>query len=328
MATLPFAKVEGLGNDFIVIDLRPGRPGATRVRSTTEASSTSAGAPTLPELARAVCDRHFGIGADGVLAILPGDKGDARMQVINADGSEAEMCGNGIRCVAKVLYERDPALARPLLRIDTGAGLLDCALDVTAGRVSTVRVEMGRPRLTREEIPMTGEGRERVVRSSLSVGGRTFSITGVSMGNPHAVVFVDDPTADLRALAETHGPQIEVDPSFPKRTNVEFARVRASTGAASRSEIDLVVWERGCGITLACGTGACATVVAACLESRLVPGIEVPVHLPGGTLHITVKSEPGGAAPAYSGVLMRGPASIVFEAEIDLARLPTPRNRS
>jgi diaminopimelate epimerase len=296
---LPFVKVQGLGNDFVVVDLRPGRAGAELQP-----------APTDPAVARALCDRHFGIGADGVLAILPGQEGDARMRVINADGSEAEMCGNGIRCVAKVLWEKDPALRQPVLQIDTGAGLLACAIDAEGDRVRTVAVQMGRPRLTRGEIPMTGPAGERVVRTSLRAGDRTFSLTAVSMGNPHAVIFVDDPDSDLRALAEAYGPKLEVDPLFPRRTNVEFARVRGE-------EIDLVVWERGCGITLACGTGACATVVAACLEGRARPGREVPVNLPGGTLFITVAPDSTPAQPSFAGVQMRGPARTVFEAEID-----------
>ncbi len=306
---IPFAKVEGLGNDFIVVDLRPGRPGAGASPS-----------PVDPEVARGLCDRHFGIGADGVLAILPGVTGDARMRVINADGSEAEMCGNGIRCVTKVLYEGDEAMRRPVLRIDTGAGLLDCAVETDAqnGRVRTVAVQMGRPRLLRAEIPMTGPAGERAVQTDLRAGDRTFTLTGVSMGNPHAVIFLDDTTADLRALAETYGPGIEVDPTFPRRTNVEFARVRQS--AAGSTEIDVVVWERGVGITLACGTGACATAVAACLEGRARAGVEIPVHLPGGTLGITVAGETDGMETRLTGVRMRGPAETVFEAEVDTAR--------
>ena len=300
MATLPFTKVEGLGNDFVVVDLR-------------SASASAGGADASiqePAIVRAVCDRHFGIGADGVLAILPGVEGDARMRVLNADGSEAEMCGNGIRCVAKVLYDGDPALRRPVLRIDTGAGLLACAIDAEDGKARSVAVEMGRPRLTRGEIPMQPAGSERAVRAPISARGTRFKMTAVSMGNPHAVIFVDDPSANLRALAEEFGPTLEVDPLFPRRTNVEFARVHAVNGSA---EIDLVVWERGCGITLACGTGACATVAAACVEERLHPGTETPVHLPGGTLHITV-------APDLAGVRMRGPEMTVFSAELDLAR--------
>ncbi len=309
MANLPFTKVEGLGNDFVVVDLR-------------RAAEAPGGADVSiqnPAVVRAVCDRHFGVGADGVLAILPGVDGDARMRVLNADGSEAEMCGNGIRCVAKVLYDADATMRRPVLHIDTGAGLLACAIDATDGEARSVAVEMGRPRLTRAEIPMQPGGVDRAVRAPISAHGRRFRMTAISMGNPHAVIFVDDPDADLRALAEEFGPEIEIDTLFPRRTNVEFARIRggakrasADLGAAGAPEIDLVVWERGCGITLACGTGACATVAAACVEERLHPGVETAVHLPGGTLHITV-------APDLDGVRMRGPAVTVFSAELDLA---------
>jgi diaminopimelate epimerase len=301
--TLPFTKVEGLGNDFVVVDLR--RNGA--------ASGATRPSPQDPALVRAICDRRFGVGADGVLAILPSNAGDARMRVLNADGSEAEMCGNGIRCFAKVLYESDPGLRRPTLRIETGAGLLDCALEISGGRVESVAVEMGRPRLTRDEIPLAPGGSTRALREAITARDRELRFTGVSMGNPHAVIFVDDEAASLRALAEGYGPALELADRFPNRTNVELARVRAAEGAR-RGEIDLVVWERGCGITMACGTGACATVVAACLEERLAPGVETAVHLPGGALFVTV-------APDYSGVRMRGPANIVFEGSLDLDAL-------
>jgi diaminopimelate epimerase len=292
---VPFTKVEGLGNDFLVVDLRPGRPAAGASPS-----------PEDPAIVRALCDRRFGVGGDGVLAILPSSKGDARMRVLNADGSEAEMCGNGIRCVAKLLYETDPALRRPSLNIETGAGVLECALDVDGGKVRSVAVQMGRPRLTREEIPLRPGGPTRALRETISARGRTFQFTAVSMGNPHAVIFVDD-SAPLHVLAEEFGPLFETAERFPNRTNVEFAHVRGR-------EIDLVVWERGSGITMACGTGACATVVAAGLEERLAPGVETPVHLPGGTLNIVVDKD-------YGSVRMRGPARIVFEASID-ARAP------
>jgi diaminopimelate epimerase len=297
---LPFVKVEGIGNDFVVVDLRPGRPGAL------------GGGPSAedPKVVRALCDRRFGVGADGVLAILPSQIGDARMRVLNADGSEAEMCGNGIRCVAKVLYESDPAMRRPLLRIETGAGVLECGLSATGGIVGEVEVDMGRPRLSRDEIPLAPGGTSRALREAVVAGDREFRFTGVSMGNPHAVIFVDDREGagdDLRSLAETHGPALEVADRFPRRTNVEFARVRGG-------EIDLVVWERGSGLTLACGTGACATVVAAVLENRLAAGIATPVHLPGGRLTITVAED-------LTSVVMRGPARIVFEATIDVGRL-------
>ena len=310
MSSIPFVKAEGLGNDFLVVDLRPGKPAA------------EVPAAADPGVVRALCDRHFGVGGDGVLAILPPVHGDARMRVINADGSEAEMCGNGIRCVAKLLYERDPSLRRPVLRIDTGAGLLECRIDARDGQAETVAVEMGRPQLDPPQIPVAAPGGKRLVRSPLRAGDRQFAFTAVSMGNPHAVIFIDDPAADLRALAQACGRGIEQDSLFPRRTNVEFARVRQGTAG---TEIDLVVWERGCGVTLACGTGACATVVAACLEGRAAPDQEIPVHLPGGTLFIRVASQPAPeGSPSYSGVSMRGPARIVFEAEIDPDHIHKP----
>ena len=297
---LPFTKVEGLGNDFLVVDLRPGRPGA----------AATGPSPEDPAVVRALCDRRFGVGGDGVLAILPSKTADARMRVLNADGSEAEMCGNGIRCVAKLLHDTDPTLRRPTLRIETGAGVLALKLDVEADRVRTVEVDMGRPRLTRDEIPIFPHGATRVLREPISARGRTFHLTAVSMGNPHAVIFVDDP-ASLHPLAEEFGALFERAERFPRRTNVEFAYVRPD------GEIDLVVWERGSGITMACGTGACATVVAACLEERLEPGPETTVHLPGGPLSIAVAAD-------YSTVRMRGPARSLFEASIDVARLMSP----
>jgi diaminopimelate epimerase len=296
---LPFTKVEGLGNDFVVVDRRPGRPAAPRPGEIS---------PEDPDKVRAICDRRFGVGADGVLAILPSATADARMRVLNADGSEAEMCGNGIRCVAKVLYETDPSLRLPELRIETGAGLLTCALDVENRLVRTVAVEMGRPRLTRDEIPLAPGGAGQALREPIVADGRTFQFTGVSMGNPHAVIFVDAEAGDLRALAERFGPTLERADRFPKRANIEFARFQ---DRQNDRQIDLVVWERGCGITLACGTGACATAVAACLEERLAPGVETLVHLPGGTLSIAV-------APGLAGVRMRGPARTVFAGEIEL----------
>ena len=311
MPSIPFVKAEGLGNDFLVVDLRAGKP----------AAGISSAAD--PAVVRALCDRHFGVGGDGVLAILPPVQGDARMQLINADGSEAEMCGNGIRCVAKFLYDRDPSLHRPVLRIDTGAGLLECRIDARDGRAETVAVEMGRPQLDPPQIPVAAPAGQRLVRSPLRAGDRQFAFTAVSMGNPHAVIFIDDPAADLRALAEAYGRGIEHDSLFPRRTNVEFARVRKGP------EIDLVVWERGCGITLACGTGACATVVAACLEGRTTPDQEILVHLPGGTLFIRVASQPArDKSPNYAGVSMRGPARIVFEAEIDPDQIRGPAGES
>lgn len=311
MALLPFVKVEGLGNDFLVVDLRPGKP-----------AHPLADLVTNPETVRALCDRNFGVGGDGVLTILPGSQGDARMRVLNADGSEAEMCGNGIRCVAKVLHDRDPALRREVLRIDTGAGLLTCQIGAQDERALSVTVDMGVPQLVPRLVPVASEA-ARLVRAPLRALDRDFAFTAVSMGNPHAVIFIDEASPGLRDLAAHFGPGIERDPLFPRRTNVEFASVRK--GPSGAPEIDLVVWERGCGITLACGTGACATVVAACLEGRVPTDREIPVHLPGGTLAITVKSATqSGEGPAFSGVAMRGPANIVFEAAIDPAAIHLP----
>jgi len=264
MALLPFVKVEGLGNDFLVVDLRPGKP-----------AHPMADLVTNPETVRALCDRNFGVGGDGVLAILTGSQGDARMRVLNADGSEAEMCGNGIRCVAKVLHDRDPVLRREVLRIDTGAGLLACKISTQDAHAVSVTVEMGVPQLVPRLVPVASEA-ARLVRAPLRALNRDFAFTAVSMGNPHAVIFIDDASPKLRDLAAHFGPGIEHDPLFPRRTNVEFASVRK--GASGSPEIDLVVWERGCGITLACGTGACATVVAACLEGRVPADREIPVH--------------------------------------------------
>jgi len=311
MALLPFVKVEGLGNDFLVVDLRPGKP-----------AHALADIVTNPETVRALCDRNFGVGGDGVLAILPGSQGDARMRVLNADGSEAEMCGNGIRCVAKVLYDHDPELRRETLRIDTGAGLLTCKIASQDQRAASVTVDMGAPQLLPRLVPVASDA-PRLVRAPLRAKDRAFAFTAVSMGNPHAVIFVDDPAVRLREHATVYGPVIERDPLFPHRTNVEFASIRKD--GVDALEIELVVWERGCGITLACGTGACATVVAACLENRITPDREIPVRLPGGRLFITVKSAPqGNEGPTYAGVAMRGPANIVFEAAIDPSVIHLP----
>jgi diaminopimelate epimerase len=312
MPRIPFHKVEGLGNDFLVIDLRPGQPGATHAELV-----------QAPETVRALCDRNFGVGGDGVLAILPGSSGDVRMRVLNADGSEAEMCGNGIRCVAKVIYDEDPSLHRSPLRIDTGAGRLECEIHAPKGVAETVTVEMGAPRLTPSEVPVDSP-LAVVLRQPFRAQDREFLVTAVSMGNPHAVIFLDDPTASLLELARAFGPTLEHDVRFPRRINVEFARVRTSSSGAP--EIDLVVWERGCGITLACGTGACATVVAGCLEGRVAANLELPVHLPGGTLFIRVTKTGEGQA-SFTGVQMRGPANSVFAASVDPTAIHRPKGR-
>ena len=302
-----FAKYHGLGNDFLVVDVRA-------------LSADEAAAVQEPRVVEALCDRQFGVGGDGVLAVLPGETGDARMRVINADGSEAEMCGNGIRCVAKELYERG-GVHKDRIAIDTGAGKLVCAIDANGGVVRSVTVEMGAPRLARGEIPMSGPAGERCIEQPIAIAGSLDrsvaaiaterAVTCVSMGNPHAVMFVDREAP--RPLAESIGPLVERHAWFPNRTNVELARM------IGPREIELVVWERGCGITLACGTGACATVVAAVITGRSAEGEEVTVHLPGGDLAITVQR-------GLANVLMRGPALHVFDGEVDPRRVaPRPR---
>jgi len=284
-----FAKYQGLGNDFLVVDLRVAPPAiATAFQD--------------PARAIALCDRQFGVGGDGVLAILPAitPTADVRMRVLNSDGSEAEMCGNGIRCVVKELFDRGGPLAgQREITIDTGRGPLTCRTDDDG-----ITVMMGAPRLTRGEVPMTGPAGERCIDQPYDLADQpTRAMTCVSTGNPHAVTFVDSRDEAWR-LATAIGPTLEHHAWFPHRTNVEFAHVR------SRDEIDLVVYERGCGLTLACGTGACATVVAATLTGRVDEGTPVRVHLPGGTLSIT-------ALPGLAEISMKGPAVHVFDGEVD-----------
>jgi diaminopimelate epimerase len=290
-----FAKYHGLGNDFLVVDLRTASPELTA-------------AAQDPQHVVRLCDRQFGVGGDGVLAILPPvtPGADARMRVLNSDGSEAEMCGNGLRCVAKELYDRG-GLRKHLMVIDTGAGPLSCAIeadDPNDAIASAITVMMGAPRLARGQIPMTGPGDERCIEQSYDVPGEpTRKLTGVSTGNPHAVTFVDS-RDEAWKLATSIGPVMERHPWFPLKTNVEFAH------AKSPNEIDLVVYERGCGLTLACGTGACATTVAAVLTGRADEGTPVRVNLPGGSLEITV-------LPGFANVSMKGPATHVFDGDVD-----------
>jgi diaminopimelate epimerase len=295
MATVSFAKYHGLGNDFLVIDLR-------------DSSADLAAAVQDPLFVQAACDRQFGVGGDGILAILPAvtAAANARMRVLNADGSEAEMCGNGLRCVAKYLYERG-GQKKPTITVDTGAGALSCALQIDNGIVVSVTVDMGRPRLQQAEIPMLINGepsQAHCIEMAVPVAGQHLNVTAVSMGNPHAIVFVES-RAQANAMARSIGPSVETHPWFPKRTNSEFAFVRPT------GDIDLIVWERGCGITLACGTGACATVVAACLTGRSQVGRPVAVHLLGGSLTITVDAD-------YATVFMQGPAVHSFDGVIDI----------
>jgi len=278
---LLFYKYHGLGNDFVLVDVREQGPPAA--------------AEELSALARRICDRHFGVGADGLVLLRPSGAADIYMQIINSDGSEAEMCGNAIRCVAKYLYEHGGHTADGL-EVETPAGIIRPRPVMAAGRVEAVRVDMGEPRLEREEIPMHGPP-GRVVDEVLTPdGGGYFRVTAVSMGNPHCVVFTAH--VDRVPLAEL-GPKLENHPAFPRKTNVEFVEV------LNPGEVRVRVWERGAGATMACGTGACAVAVAGVLNG--LTGRAVKVHLPGGTLFIEWAGD--------NHVYMTGPATEVFRGE-------------
>ena len=274
---LKFEKWNGLGNDFVIVN------GAEEVIE------------DYAKAAAEVCDRHFGIGADGLVILLPCDQEgiDFEMRIFNSDGSEAEMCGNATRCIAKYIASNQLSDKKEL-RILTKAGVIIPALvDMADGSVG-VRVNMGKPRLTPSEIPVISETEEMIVAQPITAGEDTFYMTTVSMGNPHCVIFVDDITKI--ALAEV-GPKLETHERFPRKINVEFAEVLDS------KHIRMRVWERGAGITLACGTGSCATIVAAVLNDKTERQAEI--ILDGGTLHLDWAEEDGN-------VYMTGPATKVF----------------
>jgi diaminopimelate epimerase len=273
-----FTKMHGCGNDYVYVDCfhekMPRDPAA---------------------LSRAVSDRHFGIGADGLILICPTDKADARMRMFNADGSESEMCGNGLRCVAKYVYDHDIA-RQTRLTIETGRGLLTVELEIESGKAQRVRVNMGQPILQGSDIPTTLPGNPPV-NVPITIDGTTLKLTCVSMGNPHAVAFVDEISDHL---VHVIGPKIETHSAFPRRTNVEFIRVNRADDARMR------VWERGSGETLACGTGACASAVAGVLTGNL--GRKVTMHLLGGDLDLNWSE-------SDNNVYMTGPAVEVFSGD-------------
>jgi len=242
--------------------------------------------------------RRFGIGSDGLILILPSEVADCRMQMFNADGSEAEMCGNGVRCVAKYAFDHG-LTTKTELAVETGAGVKHLALTVDQGRVTQVRVNMGTPRLERSEIPMLGPA-GRVVSEPLEVDDRSVEVTAVSMGNPHAVVRIEGHPADF-PVTEL-GPKLETHPVFPARANIEFVQI------VSRGEIRQRTWERGAGETLACGTGASAVAVACALNGWTER--QVLIHLTGGDLKIDWAND--------GQVYMTGPAVEVFSGEIAL----------
>jgi diaminopimelate epimerase len=272
--------MHGIGNDFIVTDA---------IQQTLEEAS-------LSEWSRRLNHRKFGVGGDGLILILPSKVADFRMRMFNPDGSEAEMCGNGIRCFAKYVYDHGHH-ADTQLKVETGDGVKALRLNLRGRQVESVRVDMGQPRLLRSEIPMRGDDNDKVIGESLKVEGQKFEITAVSMGNPHVVIFENN----LEGLPiAKYGPAIENHKSFPKRTNVHFVQVH-NTG-----EITMKTWERGAGETLACGTGACATVVACALNNKT--SRNVLAHLPGGDLRIEWLGD--------NRVVMTGPAEEVFSGEI------------
>ena len=233
-----------------------------------------------PRLAREISDRHFGVGSDGLILVMrPRSGGDFRMRVFNSDGSEAEMCGNGVRCFAKYVYDRR-LTDRTRFEVETLAGPIRPEILLHDGAVSAVRVDMGVPSFRREDIPMTGDPASVAVGETLQVKGRPYTFSAVSMGNPHCVIFVED--AQGAPLAEV-GPVVERHPAFPRRTNVEFTQV------IDRDHIRMRVWERGAGVTLACGTGACAAVVAS--HKMGLTGKCARVVVDGGTLDVEWASD-------------------------------------
>jgi len=279
-----FTKMHGLGNDYVYVDAFVER------------------VDDRPAVARFVSDRRFGIGADGLILICPSKTADFRMEMYNADGSRGEMCGNGIRCCAKYVHDRR-GFRKPRLTAETDAGVKELDLVIEGGKVTAVRVNMGAPILERSKIPMlgpSGSENDRVVAEQLHVQDRVFPVTAVSMGNPHCVLFVEDPE---RFPVETVGRVIENLPMFPNRTNVEFVKV------VSRTEVVQRTWERGSGETFACGTGACGVMVAGRLNGLL--DAKATIHLKGGDLLVEWEGE---GAPVYK----TGPAVEVFRGEVDL----------
>jgi diaminopimelate epimerase len=279
---LKFTKMQGLGNDYVYINCFD-----------QDLSGTD-----LPQLAIRLSDRHFGIGGDGMILIMPSEAADFRRRMFNNDGSEGKTCGNGLRCVSRYVYDHG-LTSKNTFTIETLGGIVKTELILNEGTVETVKIDMGEPRLSRAEIPMLGADVSSVVSEPIDVGGCSFRVTCVSMGNPHAVIFVSD--ADGVDVAGV-GPFIEQHELFPEKTNVEFVEV------LNDEEILFRVWERGTGITLACGTGACAAVVAAVLNK--LTQRRVTVHLLGGDLLIEWAED--------NHVYMAGPAVEVFSGEIDL----------
>jgi diaminopimelate epimerase len=276
---MKFVKMHGTGNDFVLLRAQGDEQDWSR-------------------LAQAMCDRHYGIGADGLILVLPSSRADVGMRMFNPDGSEAEMCGNGLRCVVK--HTVDEGLARPRdgrISVETAVGVLSAEVFDEKGAVERVRVSMGVPRFAPQEIPVLVKAEPPLKDLSLDIEGQRLAVTCVSMGNPHAVHFVERPVAEFPL--ESIGPKVEHHPLFPQRVNFEVVRV------LGRERMEARVWERGAGATLACGSGACAAVVAAHLHGLV--GERVDITLPGGRL----TAEWDGAGECY----LAGPAELVFVGE-------------
>lgn len=275
---IKFTKMHGLGNDYVYID-------AINQKIENESS-----------LAKFVSNRHFGIGSDGLILICKSDSADFKMRMFNSDGSEAEMCGNGIRCVGKFVYDKG-LTDKTIVKIETLAGIKTLVLNTKDGKVETARVDMGEPILEAEKIPVISK-EQPVKNLELEAENKKFKFTCVSMGNPHAITIVEN-TKEFDV--EKYGKILEVDKAFPKKANIEFAQI------IGKENIKMRVWERGAGETLACGTGACATAVACNLNG--LTGRKVNIELLGGTLNIEWNEKDNH-------VYMTGPAITVFDGEL------------
>lgn len=280
---MKFTKMHGLGNDYVYVNCFEEK------------------IDNPPAVARFVSDRHFGIGSDGLIMINPSKTADFEMEMYNADGSRGEMCGNGIRCVAKYVYDYG-LTDKTQISVETLGGIKYLDLTVEDGKVSLVKVDMGKPELEADLIPIISE-REQVIDEPIEVDGKEYHMTGVSMGNPHAVIYVDDVKGlDLEKI----GPKFENHERFPKRINTEFVH------CIDRQTVEMRVWERGSGETLACGTGACAVAVSSILND--LTDTQVTVKLLGGDLQIEWDRE-------KDRVFMTGPATVVFDGVIDITEI-------
>lgn len=279
---IKFTKMQGLGNDYVYIDCY----------------SQNVNLGNISDLAKFMSNRHFGIGSDGIILICKSDVADFKMRMFNFDGSEAEMCGNGIRCVGKFVYDKG-LTNKETVKIETLAGIKILNLNVKNGKVETVKVDMGEPILEQEKIPVEFD-KTPVKDLLIKVLDKEFNFTCVSMGNPHAIAIIEN-TKDFEI--EKYGPILEIDKHFPRKSNIEFIEI------IDKSNVKMRVWERGSGETLACGTGACATAVACILNG--FTNRKVNVELLGGTLEIEWDEE-------TNHVFMTGPAVTVFEGEIEI----------